>query len=84
MFGDFQREFLQNYSAYRAQIFFQYSETLFYWIHHIMISIHVNASRNVNKETPFDGDHGYIENKKNYQLNGKSGTFEIVYLFRRD
>ena len=49
-----------------------------------MISIHVNASKNVNKETPFDGDHGYIENKINYQLNGKSGTVEIVYLFRRD
>ena len=32
-----------------------------------MLSIHVNASKNVNKETPFDGDHGYIENKINYR-----------------
>ena len=45
-----------------------------------MISIHVNESKNVNKETPFDGDHGYMENKINYHLNGKSGTPEIVYL----
>ena len=51
MFGVFQREFLPNYSAYRTQSFrdnwiamlFQYSEILFYWLHHIMISIHVNA-----------------------------------------
>ena len=71
MFGVFQREFLPNYSAYRTQIFrdnwiamlFQYSEILFYWLHHIMISIHVNALKNVNKETPVDGDHGYMENK---------------------
>ena len=52
-----------------------------------MISIHVNASKDVNKETPLDGDHGYMENKINYQLNGKSGTHpETVYfiLFRRD
>ena len=71
MFGVFQREFLPNYSAYQTQIFrdnwiamlFQYSEILFYWLHHIMISIHVNALKNVNKETPVDGDHGYRENK---------------------
>ena len=66
---------------------FQYSEILFDWLHHIMISIHVNASKDVNKETPLDGDHGYMENKINCQLNGKSGTHpETVYfiLFRRD
>ena len=71
MFGVFQREFLPNYSAYRTQIFrdnwiamlFQYSEILFYWLHHIMISIHVNALKNVNEETPVDGYHGYMENK---------------------
>ena len=70
MFGNFQRKFLRNHSAYRAQIFrdnwtamlFQYSEILFYWLHHIVISMHVNESKNVNKETPFDGDHGYMEN----------------------
>ena len=45
-----------------------------------MISIHVNESKNVNKETPFDGDHGNMENKINYHLNGKSGTPEIAYL----
>ena len=71
MFGVFQREFLPNYSAYRTQSFrdnwiamlFQYSEILFYWLHHIMISIHVNALKNVNEEMPVDGHHGYMENK---------------------